>query len=225
MSHNQNPVLKCKELRRRISAAISGWDCPLLTFIYPGFDCGSHVFGGSFIDCDHGFRCLDRSRAAIWVAPADVPHTSRKGSSPVRFLATIIQSHSFCWAPRLWTFQGYPLVSLLGFAQQKKKDPLAARNQTPRAPPLGGCRGPHPRGAAGPTSGPPRTGAAPWRSRSSPGAAARVARARCAPVGGPFLSCSVTLEKKGDPSWGRPFVYSGAATPPKERGKRVPLGN
>ena len=31
----------CKELRRRISATISGWDCPLLTFIYPGFDCGS----------------------------------------------------------------------------------------------------------------------------------------------------------------------------------------
>ena len=31
----------CKELRRRISAAIYGWDCPLPTFIYPGFDCGS----------------------------------------------------------------------------------------------------------------------------------------------------------------------------------------
>ena len=30
----------CKELRSRISAAIFGWDCPLLTFIYPGFDWG-----------------------------------------------------------------------------------------------------------------------------------------------------------------------------------------
>ena len=31
----------CKELRRRISAAIYGWACPLLPFIYTGFDCGS----------------------------------------------------------------------------------------------------------------------------------------------------------------------------------------
>ena len=31
----------CKELRRRISAAIRGWEYPLLTFIYPGFDCRS----------------------------------------------------------------------------------------------------------------------------------------------------------------------------------------
>ena len=31
----------CTGLRRRISAAIYGWDRPLLTFIYPGFDCGS----------------------------------------------------------------------------------------------------------------------------------------------------------------------------------------
>ena len=29
-------------LRRRNSAAIYGWDRPLLTFIYPGFDCGSN---------------------------------------------------------------------------------------------------------------------------------------------------------------------------------------
>ena len=35
-----NPEL-CKGLRRRISAAIYGWDCPLLSFIYPGFDCSS----------------------------------------------------------------------------------------------------------------------------------------------------------------------------------------
>ena len=25
----------------KAAAAIYGWDCPLLTFIYPGFDCGS----------------------------------------------------------------------------------------------------------------------------------------------------------------------------------------
>ena len=31
----------CKEFRRRISAAISGWNRPVLTFIYPGF--GSNV--------------------------------------------------------------------------------------------------------------------------------------------------------------------------------------
>ena len=30
-----------KGLRRRISAAIYGWDRPLLPFIYPGFDCDS----------------------------------------------------------------------------------------------------------------------------------------------------------------------------------------
>ena len=29
--------------RIKNSAAISGWDRPLLTFIYPGFDCGSHA--------------------------------------------------------------------------------------------------------------------------------------------------------------------------------------
>ena len=28
----------CKEIQSRISAAVFGWDCPLLTFIYPGFD-------------------------------------------------------------------------------------------------------------------------------------------------------------------------------------------
>ena len=33
----------CKELRRRKSATISGWDCPLLTFIYPGFEHVAHV--------------------------------------------------------------------------------------------------------------------------------------------------------------------------------------
>ena len=31
-----------QELRRRISAAIFGWEHPLLTFIYPGFHCASN---------------------------------------------------------------------------------------------------------------------------------------------------------------------------------------
>ena len=29
-----------QELERRMSATISGWDCPLPTFIYPAFDSG-----------------------------------------------------------------------------------------------------------------------------------------------------------------------------------------
>ena len=46
LNDNQNPVkwstqTPCKEIRRRTSATIYGWECPLLTFIYPGFDCGS----------------------------------------------------------------------------------------------------------------------------------------------------------------------------------------
>ena len=36
----------CTGLRRRISAAIYGWDRPILTFIYPGGSCGlSDVIG------------------------------------------------------------------------------------------------------------------------------------------------------------------------------------
>ena len=43
MSHNQNPVLKWSTQNRasrikKAAATISGWDCPLLTFIYPGFE-------------------------------------------------------------------------------------------------------------------------------------------------------------------------------------------
>ena len=55
VSNNQNrfgtkmvyPELR-KALRRRISAAIYGWDCPLLTVIYPGFHCGSGVASRPF---------------------------------------------------------------------------------------------------------------------------------------------------------------------------------
>ena len=42
-SHNQNPVPKWltqNHVRNKAAAAVSGWDCPLLTFVYPGFDCG-----------------------------------------------------------------------------------------------------------------------------------------------------------------------------------------
>ena len=45
MSQNQNPVLKWftqNHVRTyKGSATTFGWDCPLLTFIYPGFDCVS----------------------------------------------------------------------------------------------------------------------------------------------------------------------------------------
>ena len=46
MSHNRNPVLKLPTQNhasriKKAAATISGWDCPLLTFIYPGFHCGS----------------------------------------------------------------------------------------------------------------------------------------------------------------------------------------
>ena len=46
LSYNQNPVLKWSTQNhasriKKAAATISGWDCPLLAFIYPGFDCGS----------------------------------------------------------------------------------------------------------------------------------------------------------------------------------------
>ena len=42
MSRNQNPALKWSTRNhasriKKAAAAISGWDCPLPTFIYPGF--------------------------------------------------------------------------------------------------------------------------------------------------------------------------------------------
>ena len=46
MSHNQNLVLKWFTQKHvqdyEGGPAIYGWDRPLLTFIYPGFDCGSY---------------------------------------------------------------------------------------------------------------------------------------------------------------------------------------
>ena len=46
LSHNQHPVLKWSTQNhasriKKAAAAIYGWDCPLLTFIYLGLDCGS----------------------------------------------------------------------------------------------------------------------------------------------------------------------------------------
>ena len=32
------------------AAAIYGWDCPLRTFIYPGFDCGSAFFAPKLME-------------------------------------------------------------------------------------------------------------------------------------------------------------------------------
>ena len=62
-----------QELRRRISAAIYGWDCPLLTFIYPGFDCGSVVLGQSGVQLDpsdysFGLQMLSRGTADFQAA-------------------------------------------------------------------------------------------------------------------------------------------------------------
>ena len=51
------PRTMLTEFRRRISAAISVWDCVLLTFIYPGFDCdssGDRNSGGAAADAAAG---------------------------------------------------------------------------------------------------------------------------------------------------------------------------
>ena len=45
MSHNQNPVLQWRI--RKAAATISGWDCPLPTFIYPGFEHVAHMQGSN----------------------------------------------------------------------------------------------------------------------------------------------------------------------------------
>ena len=42
MSHNQNLVLKWSKGNKKAAAPIYGWDCPLLAFIDPGFDCCSN---------------------------------------------------------------------------------------------------------------------------------------------------------------------------------------
>ena len=45
MSHNQHLVLKWStqnHVQNSEGGRSYGWDCPLLTFIYPGFDCGSY---------------------------------------------------------------------------------------------------------------------------------------------------------------------------------------
>ena len=34
-----------------MAAPISGWDCPLLTFIYPGVDCGSFASRARQVQC------------------------------------------------------------------------------------------------------------------------------------------------------------------------------
>ena len=60
----------CTGIRRRISAALFyGWDRPLLTFIYPGFDCGSVEYMGAgrrtgtqnglFVFCPGKIRFMD----------------------------------------------------------------------------------------------------------------------------------------------------------------------
>ena len=43
LSHKSKPGIKMvyPEPRKELRATIYGWDCPFLTFINPGFDCGS----------------------------------------------------------------------------------------------------------------------------------------------------------------------------------------
>ena len=46
LSHNQNrsvlnDIPVSRQRIKKGAAPIYGWDCPLLTFIYPGFDCSS----------------------------------------------------------------------------------------------------------------------------------------------------------------------------------------
>ena len=38
---NGEPKAMLQQIERRIPATFSGYNCPLLTFIFPGFDCGS----------------------------------------------------------------------------------------------------------------------------------------------------------------------------------------
>ena len=69
----------CKELGRRIFAAISGWDRPLLTFIYLGFEPVAQLVASKAAPCaEGGLRSgrlpprvkppADRGRPASWSA-------------------------------------------------------------------------------------------------------------------------------------------------------------
>ena len=77
----------CKELRRRISAAISGWDCLLPTFICPGFDCGSHApkasgpeagAPGSNLGREASPRWRSNHRLCCCPAPDLITHAAQK---------------------------------------------------------------------------------------------------------------------------------------------------
>ena len=71
----------CKELRRRNSAAVSGWDCPLPTFIYPGFDCGSVMLPKGVTVRVSGFACPNSTKRSLSVY---VPYNLRGKSGVTR---------------------------------------------------------------------------------------------------------------------------------------------
>ena len=77
MTHNQNPVHKWSTQThvetKKAAAAIYGWDRPLLTFTYQGFDCGSHVRG----------RMSTSSQANLfwWDSPGGISYGRAKGPS------------------------------------------------------------------------------------------------------------------------------------------------
>ena len=91
VSHNQKAGNKmvvipepCKELRRRISARIYGWEYPLLTFIYPGFDCGPCGCGGPPIPI--AYWCQSELRPTRPVrtnrVPLSAPNHGRSPKTP-----------------------------------------------------------------------------------------------------------------------------------------------
>ena len=54
--HQQVKTQNHASRTKKAAATTSGWDCPFLTFTYPGSDCGSNSIGG-FLPAS-GPRCL-----------------------------------------------------------------------------------------------------------------------------------------------------------------------
>ena len=76
---------------KKAAATISGWDCTLLTFIYPGFDCGS----SDEIPKDH----LNRDASLLRVDEIDFPPVQN-----IWLLTRFLCIHSqTCWLPLEFT--------------------------------------------------------------------------------------------------------------------------
>ena len=88
---------------KKAAAAISGWDCPLLTFMYPGFDCGSldfSVIGELHPLKDH--RCLRASR--FW-ARGSALRSARLIGAPGCGLSA---PHRWTRSPSRWSWSRAP---------------------------------------------------------------------------------------------------------------------